>query len=121
MPSTTIPSTDARRTAAPRALIAGLLWAGPIGVVLAGAVLIASTPFFRHGPGVPTAGDGRAWLAIWSALGLVAAGCGIGLIANAAWLAVSWRRAYRPTGREWFRTLLNVIPAAVALWFWFGA
>lgn len=97
-----------------------MLWAGPIGVALALAALLAGAPFFRHGPGVPTAGDERAWMAMWAALAFVGVGCAIGLVANAAWLAHAWRRAHRPTGREWVRTVMNLTLGGLFLWLWFG-
>ena len=64
-----------------------LLWAGPLGILLALALLLASIPFFRSGPDVPTAGDSRAWNALWGAFGLVALGSTIGAVANLVWVA----------------------------------
>ena len=112
--------TDAGRPTWPvRLVIVALLWAGPIGIALAAAVLIASASFFRHGPGTPSAGDERAWNAIWTALALVGAGCAVGLIANSAWLAYAWHRTHRPTRLQWFRATLNLLLGAGLLWLWF--
>lgn len=103
-----------------RGAIAALLWAGPIGIALALALLLAGTPFFRTGPGVPSAGDARAWTVLWGALALAGGGCCVGLAANAAWLVRTLRRAHRPTGREWLRTALNATLGVAFLWIWFG-
>ena len=97
----------------------GLLWAAPLGAGLALAVLIASIPWFRHGPDVPTAGDTRAWTAMWGAAALLGAGSAIGSAATLVWLARAWRRAHRPSGLEWFRTALNLALGAACLWLWF--
>jgi len=96
-----------------------LLWAAPLGAGLALVTLLAAAPYFRSGPDVPSAGDERAWGAMWGALVLVAAGSVVGLVATAAWLARSWRRRHRPTQLEWVRSAANITIATVFLWMWF--
>ena len=61
----------ARGSLARRLATQAVPWAGPLGFGGAALVLLLSAPFFRSGPGVPTAGDERAWTAMWGALGLV--------------------------------------------------
>lgn len=95
-----------------------LLWAGPLSGGLALLVLLASAPFFRHGSGVPPAGDKRAWLAIWSALGLVIIGCTTGLASNLARLARAWRHARRPSRFEWVRATVNLVFDGAFFWLW---
>jgi hypothetical protein len=97
-----------------------LLWAGPLSMGLALVVLLASRAFFRHGPGVPTAGDERAWGAMWAALGLVMLGCATGLVANVAWVAWVLRAGRRPGSREWFRFAVGVLMGAGFLLWWFA-
>ena len=97
-----------------------VLWAAPLGAVMALFALVAGTPFFLSGPGVPSAGDPRGWTVIWGALGLVAGGCAIGLVATTTWLARSWRRTHRPTLLEWFRSAVNLVCAGLFLWLWLG-
>ncbi len=100
--------------------LAALLWPGPGGIALALALLAFSAPFFRSGPGVPTAGDARAWAALWGALGAVALGCLVGVIANAVWLGVTWRSGRRPRPGEWIRVALSALLAAGFGWVWLG-
>lgn len=102
-----------------RAAARALLWSGPLGIGLAALLLLASAPHFRHGPGAPTAGDERAWSAMWGALGLVALGCLAGLVANLAWLARAVLARRRPRATEWVRTVTGVTLGAgfVLLWF----
>jgi len=100
--------------------IQGLLWAGPLGIGLATLLLIASAPYFRHGPGVPTAGDERAWTAMWGALGLVALGCITGSVANLAWAVVALRARRRPSRLEWFRAVVNILLGSAFAFLWFG-
>lgn len=109
----------ARRPEPARLATTIVLWAGPIGLGLAVLTLIAAAPFFRHGPGTPTAGDSRAWTAIWIAMGLAGAGCVAGCVANAVWLADAWRRTHRPRAIEWFRAALGILlgVAGAAIWF----
>lgn len=97
-----------------------VLWAAPLGAVMALVALAAGTPFLGSGPGVPTAGDTRGWTVIWGSLGLVVAGCAIGLVATTAWLARSWRHTHRPTRLEWFRSAINLACVALFLWLWLG-
>ncbi len=99
--------------------IQALLWAGPLGTGLALAVLLAAAPYFRAGPDVPTAGDERAWGAMWLALVLVAAGSQVGLVATLVWLADVWQRRRRPGVLEWVRAAANVLIAVGFLWMWF--
>lgn len=102
-----------------RRLVAGaLLWAGPLGLGLAVALLLASAPWFRAGPDAPPAGDVRAWNALWGALALVAVGCLVGVAANLAWLARASRRARRVRTREWLRAALHALLALAGLWIW---
>lgn len=108
------------KSTTPRLAIHALLWAGPAGVGLALALLLVGAPYFRHGPAVPTAGDERAWTALWGALALVGTGCGVGLVANVAWLTHAWRSAQRPSPLEWFRTAVNLLLGVGFLWLWFG-
>jgi hypothetical protein len=100
--------------------VQALLWAAPLGVMLALSTLFAASPFFAQGRGTPSAGDERAWNAIWGAFGFVGAGCLVGLVATTAWLARSWSRAHRPSGWEWFRSAVNLLFAAAFLWLWLG-
>lgn len=97
-----------------------VLWAAPLGVLLALGALFAASPFFTPGPGTPSAGDERAWTAIWGALGFVGAGCLVGLVATTAWLARAWRHTHRPTRLEWFRSVVNLVFVAAFLWLWLG-
>ena len=98
-----------------------LLWAGPLGIGLAALLLLASAPFFRSGPGVPTAGDVRAWNATWGALGLVGLGCCVGFVASLAWLAIAMRGRRHPSGLEWFRTVTGFALGASFALMWFRA
>jgi len=102
-----------------RAGIQVLLWAAPLGVGLALLVLFSQARWFRAGPDVPTAGDERAWNAMWTAFALAGLGCAVGSVAALAWLARAWRRGIRPTGLEWFRSGLNLLLALGACWMWF--
>lgn len=95
------------------------LWAAPLGVALAMMALASSAPNFAPGPGV-SAGDPRAWDAIWGALGLVGAGCATGLVATVTWLARAWQHTRRPTGLEWFRSAINLLFVVAFLWLWLG-
>ena len=113
-------STPDRRSGPGRAAAArALLWAGPLGIGLAALLLLASGPFFRHGPGTPVAGDGRAWNAMWGALAFVALGCIAGLVANLAWLLRAAVARQRPRAHEWVRSLAGIALGAgfVLLWF----
>jgi hypothetical protein len=101
-----------------RLALQALLWAAPLGALLALVTLLAAAPYFRAGPDAPTAGDERAWGAMWTALVLVATGSVVGLVATAAWLARAWRRRHRPTPLEWGRCVANVVLAAAFLWVW---
>jgi len=96
-----------------------LLWAGPLGIGLAFLLLLASAPFFSHGPGVPTGGDERAWSAIWGAAALVGLGCIAGFVANLVWLAIAFHGRRRPSRLEWFRTATGLLLglAFAVLWF----
>jgi hypothetical protein len=96
-----------------------LLWAAPLGVGLALVALLLAAPYFRSGPDVPSAGDARAWGAMWGALVFVAAGSVVGLVATSAWLARAWRRRHRPSRLEWVRSAANLLVAAAFLWVWF--
>lgn len=93
-----------------------LLWAAPLGVVLAIALVLSQSRWFQGGPGVPTAGDERAWDAIWGAFGLVAAGCVVGGVASLAWIWRYWRSGERRSALEWFRTALNLAMAVGFYW-----
>lgn len=95
-----------------------LLWAAPLGVALALVLLLVNAPYFRSGPGVPTAGDERAWGSMWGALGLVGLGCTVGGVANFVWLARAWRRRYRPGVLEWVRAGVNLALAIGFFWLW---
>lgn len=97
-----------------------LLWAAPLGAALALLALFVAAPLLSAGPGVLSPGDPRVWTVMWSALGLVAAGCALGFVATAAWLAGAWRRTHRLTGLEWFRTVVNLLCVAAFLWLWLG-
>jgi len=97
-----------------------LLWAGPLGVALSMLVLLASAPYFRSGPGVPTAGDERAWTAMWGAAGLTGLGCCVGFVANLAWLAITARTRRRPTRLELVRSASGVLLGAAFGFLWFG-
>jgi uncharacterized membrane protein len=118
-PPTASGSRKNRASRLRRAATGTLLWAGPLGLALAALLLLVSEPFFRPGPGVPTAGDGRAWNAIWAAFGFLALGCVVGIVANLAWLTRAFLARRRPTTIEWTRTLLGVTlgVAFAALWF----
>lgn len=91
------------------------LWAGPLGVGLALAVLLAGAAagHFRSGPDVPSAGDTRAWSEMWGALALVTGGTVTGALANAAWAVDAVRRARRPTPVEWVRLAAHALLAAL--------
>ena len=97
-----------------------LLWAAPLSAGLALVMLVTNAPYFRHGPGVPTAGDERAWNAMWGAFGLLAVGSVVGSVSAVVWLARAWRRARRPTGLEWFRCAVNLVFGGAFLWLWLG-
>jgi len=99
-------------------LRAALLWAGPLGVGAAIALLLVSAPFFRAGPDTASAGDERAWNAMWGAIALLAAGALVGLAANAVWLLWAMRSRHRPSAQEWLRVALNLLVGAGFLWFW---
>jgi hypothetical protein len=107
-PPPAVGSEPARRSFLREAAAWALLWAGPLGIGLAALLLLASAPFFRHGPGVPSAGDERAWNAMWGALGLVAVGCSVGLVANLAWLSKAILSRRRPRTIEWVRGLTGI-------------
>ena len=89
-----------------------LLWAGPIGIGASTLLLLAAAPWFRQGPGVPTAGDERAWGALWAALALTGMGCLTGALAGATWLALALRAGRRPTRLEWLRTAIGLLLGA---------
>lgn len=118
-------AVGSERTAEPRGPLArrlanqALLWAGPLGLGLAALVLLLSAPFFRSGPGVPTAGDERAWNAMWGALGLVALGTAAGFIASLVWLAIAIRGKRRPSPLEWFRTATGLVLGVASAVMWF--
>lgn len=122
------PLPDARPPRGPRgggalrALGRLVLWAGPLGVGAALAVLLASAAagHFRSGPDVPTAGDARGWTAMWGALGLVVAGTALGALANAVWLVVTLRGARRPGAAEWARLAVHAALAALLGWVFGG-
>lgn len=97
-----------------------LLWAGPLGIALATLTLLASAPYFRSGPGVPTAGDERAWNAIWAAFGLTGAGCAVGFVASVAWIANAVRVRRRPSRLELFRTATGLLLGLAFGFVWFG-
>jgi hypothetical protein len=86
-----------------------LLWAGPLGIAASALLLLAAAPWFRHGPGVPTAGDERAWGALWAALALTGTGCLTGALAGATWLVLALRAGRRPTPLEWVRTAVGLL------------
>ncbi len=100
--------------------IQALLWAGPLSIGLATLLLVASAPFFHQGPGVPTAGDERAWAAMWGALALVGLGCSVGSVAGIVWLSLALRGKRRPSPLEWFRTVVNLLLGVAFAWLWFG-
>jgi hypothetical protein len=101
-----------------RAARQALLWAGPLGIGLALLTLLAAAPFFRQGPETPSAGDPRAWTALWGALALTGIGCAVGAVANAVWLIVTLRSGQRPRGPEWFRTALNLLMGIACVLYW---
>lgn len=101
-------------------MVGALLWAAPLSLCIAAGVLIASAPHFQQGPDTPSAGDTRAWNAIWAAVVLVGVGCLVGFLANAAWLVRALRRSRRPTALEWLRVLLHLLLGAGLAWWWFG-
>ena len=103
-----------------RVAVTSVLWAAPLGIALAIAVLVASAPYFRPGPDTPTAGDARAWNAIWAALAVFAVGGVVGLVANLAWLIHAWRRAHRPRPAEWARVIFHIACGVGFAWLWFG-
>jgi hypothetical protein len=100
-------------------LRAALLWAGPLGVGGAIALLLVSAPFFRTGPDTATAGDERAWSAMWGAIALLATGSLLGLTANGVWLVWAARARRRPSAHEWLRVALNLVVGGGFLWLWF--
>jgi Na+/H+ antiporter NhaD/arsenite permease-like protein len=95
-----------------------LLWAGPLSVGGAILLLLANARYFGHGPRVPTAGDERAWDAMWGALALVGLGFSVGSIAGLAWLALAVRGRRRVSPLEWFRTAANVVIGAALAFVW---
>ena len=97
-----------------------LLWAAPLGVGLAIVLIVSQARWFTSGPGTPTAGDPRAWDAIWGAVVLVGGGCAVGGAATLLWLLFAWRRRRRPTALEGFRTVLSLLLALGACWIWFA-
>ena len=97
-----------------------MLWAGPLGIALATLTLLASAPYFRSGPGVPTAGDERAWNAIWAAVGLTGAGCAVGFVASVAWIANAVRARRRPSRLELFRTATGLLLGVAFGFVWFA-
>jgi hypothetical protein len=96
-----------------------LLWAAPLGAGASLLLLLASAPYFRSGPGTPTAGDERAWTAMWGALVLTGTGAVVGLASTLTWLALAWRRRRRPRPLEWVRSVANLVLAGAFLWLWF--
>ena len=120
MSQSTAPLAPVRPIPWARVAVTGVLWAAPIGITLAVAVLVASAPYFRQGPETPSAGDVRAWNGIWGAAALIAAGCSVGCLANLAWLVHSWRRAHRPRPSEWARVVLSLLCGAAFAWIWFA-
>jgi hypothetical protein len=102
-----------------RFAIQTVLWAGPLGIGLAVLLLLANAPYFRSGPGVPTAGDARAWGAMWGALGLVGLGSTVGFVASVWWAAIAMRQRRRPSLLEWIRTVTGLVigAACAAVWF----
>jgi hypothetical protein len=92
-----------------------LLWAGPLGVAASAFLLLAAAPWFRHEPGVPSAGDERAWGVLWGALALSGLGCAIGALSAVTWWVRAARDARRPTRLEWVRTALNLLLGAGVL------
>lgn len=102
-----------------RVVVQTLLWAGPLSLGLAILLLLGNAQFFRQGPGVPTAGDARAWGALWGAFALVGLGCSAGFVANLGWLALAVRRGHRPRPLEWIRTVANILLGAALALLWF--
>ena len=115
-----VESGSKRRGGAVRLATHALLWAGPLGVALSTLVLLASAPYFRSGPGAPTAGDERAWSAMWTALGLTGTGCAVGLVANVAWIATAVRMRRRPSRLELFRTVTGLLLGLAFGFLWLG-
>ncbi len=107
-------------TLARRVATQALLWAAPLGASLALVLLLSNAPYFRSGPDVPSAGDERAWGALWGAAALVGAGCALGAVTTLVWLVRAWRVRHRPSAVEWFRTVLNLVLALGFCWMWFG-
>ncbi len=95
-----------------------LLWAAPLGVGLAIVLLLSQARWFQAGPDVPSAGDARAWGAMWGAFALLAIGCVVGGVATLAWLVSAWRRQHRPSAMEWVRSGLNLLLALGGCWLW---
>ena len=107
-------------TSVRRLLMQLLLWAAPLGVGLATALLLSQGRWFTPGPDTPAAGDPRAWNAIWGAVLLVGGGCAVGGTSALTWLVVAWRRGHRPSALEGFRTGLNLLLALGSCWIWFA-
>lgn len=116
------PPPGERRGNLSRSLVRLALWAGPVGLGLALAVLLASAAsgHFRSGPGVPTAGDSRAWTAMWGALGLTVLGTSIGALANTVWLVVALRASRPLRATDWLRLAVHTGLGAL-LWWAMGA
>jgi hypothetical protein len=61
-----------------------LALAGPLSLLVVGAVVAWNVEVFRHGPGVPTAGTTEAWTLIWLCAAIVVAGHAISVVAAIA-------------------------------------
>ena len=105
-------------TRARLAFLHALLWAGPLAITLSIVILFSNRSAFRYGHEVPSAGDPRAWTAMWVSLLLTGAGVITGLVANLTWLALALRRGRAIRIGAWVRAgIAGALAAAVlALW-----
>jgi len=103
-----------------RVALEALLWAGPIAIALSIIVLVSNRSAFGHGPGVPSAGDPRAWSAIWFSMFLTGAGVLAGLLGNLVWLAMALRRRRPLRMGAWARAVVAAALATALLALWFN-
>ncbi|HEY3215375.1 MAG TPA: hypothetical protein VGK93_02675 [Candidatus Eisenbacteria bacterium] len=50
---------------------------------------------------------------------VVVLGCGVALVASAAWLAFAWRSRHRASALDWFRTGASILLGIALAMLWF--